>query len=245
VTAVRIVPLIFARLDSQRLPGKVVRPLLGGKSIIEELLVQLNRIASKVPGVANPVIATTSRVDDKPLVSLAHRKGVDVISGEILPLQRLQGVAAADSEAWLWRVNADSPLLLQALIARAAAELSDVGEHVQLITNLVERSFPYGVSLEMYRASMIAGINLAEATDEELEHITPVMQRLPPASIKAITAENLGLSNFNSAVRLTVDNEDDAVFFRSLWSDPYFQKTCPGSLERLDYAYRKRIADAT
>ena len=208
-------------------------------------MVQLNLIASKVPCVANPVIATTSRVDDKPIVSWAQREGVDVIGGEFLPLERLQGVAAADSEAWLWRVNADSPLILQALIGRAAAELSAGGEHVQLITNLVERSFPYGVSLEMYRASMIAGINLAEATDEELEHITPIMQRLPPASIRAITAENLGLLNFNSAVRLTVDNEEDAVFFSSLWNDPYFQKTCPGSLERIDYAYRKRMADAT
>jgi spore coat polysaccharide biosynthesis protein SpsF (cytidylyltransferase family) len=171
--------------------------------------------------------------------------GVDVLAGHLLPLMRLRDIAANHSQGWLWRLNADSPLILQPLIEKAAGELAVINDEVQVMTNLAERSFPYGVSLEMFRAGMIIQIDLEKASPEEGEHLTPLMQRLPPQSIRGIVASDLGLADFDSSVRLTIDDAADAAFFGSLWDDPDFQSTRPGSVERVEYAYRRRLSNAT
>lgn len=240
-----IIPVIFARLDSRRLPGKVLEPLLDGKCIIDELLVQLGLIAEQVPGVTEPVIATTARAVDEPLVHKARLEGITAIADHFAPLKRLRAIAAANPHCWLWRVNADSPLLLQPLIEYAAAQLPMMDDQVQVITNLVDRSFPYGVSLEMFRAAMINGIDPDEATEEQLEHITPVTQQLPPSAIHGMTAHDLGLSRFDPSIRLTIDDAADAGFFRALWADPDFQRTRPGSVERVNYAHNRRRSGET
>jgi spore coat polysaccharide biosynthesis protein SpsF len=239
--SVRIVPVIFARLDSQRLPGKVLKPLLNGKTIVEELVVQLRYVGKQVPSVAAPVIATTNRSVDEPIVSAASALDTTVSRGHLLPLIRLREISTIEPEDWLWRLNADSPLILQRLIERAAAEVPVLDDGVKIITNLVERSFPYGVSLEMFRADMIMGIEAKRATSGELEHLTPITQRLPPEGIRSIVADDLGLSPFDTRVRLTIDDAEDAAFFGSLWDDPWFQKTRTGSVERVEYAYQKRV----
>lgn len=241
----RIVPIIFARFDSQRLPGKVLKPLLGGKSIVEELLQQLDLFTRQVPHLVAPIIATTSRPVDRPILQLASEMGVDVQAGHLLPLIRLQDIAARHPRAWLWRLNADSPLLLQLLLERAAEEISLIRDESMVITNLVERSFPYGISLEMFRADMIAGISADQATPEESEHLTPIVKRLSPGSVNGIVADDLGLSRFDASVRLTIDDLEDAEFFRSLWDDTEFQGLRPGSLERVEYAYRRRRMNET
>jgi len=243
--SLRIIPVIFARFDSQRLPGKVLEPLLEGHCIIDELLDQLGKLSEQISGITEPVIATTCRPVDEPVVHKARLAGVTAIASHLLPLQRLRVIAAANPLCWLWRVNADSPLLLQPLIEHAAAQLSVAGEKVQVITNLVERSFPYGVSLEMFQAAMINAIPMDHATPDQLEHITPVMKQLPAELVCGVTASNLGLPWFDPAVKLTIDSATDAEFFRSLWNTPDFKRTRPGSLERVDYAYQRRLSGAT
>lgn len=240
-----IIPVIFARLDSRRLPGKVLEPLLGGQCVIDELLVQLGRMAEQVPCVIEPIIATTSRAVDEPLVHKARLAGVAAVTDHFAPLKRLSAIAAAHPQCWLWRVNADSPLLLQPLIEFAAAQLQGMDDQVHVITNLVDRSFPYGVSLEMFRAAMINAVNLDQATPEQLEHITPVTQQLPSRAVFGVTAGDLDLARFDPGVRLTIDDATDAGFFRALWTDPDFQRTRPGSVERVNYAYNRRRSGET
>lgn len=241
----RIIPVILARLDSRRLPGKVLKPLLGGKTIIEELLEQLSYVVEQIPSVTAPVIATTYRSVDEPIVRAASAQNTGVLMGHLLPLMRLREITTANPEDWIWRVNADSPLILSSLVERVAEEMLILDDGVQVITNLFERSFPYGVSLEMFRADMIMKIDVDRATSEELEHLTPIVRRLPPERICSIVANDLGLSPFDSSVRLTIDDDEDAAFFRSLWDDTMFQNTRPGSVERLEYTYQRRLLSAT
>lgn len=236
---------MLARLDSRRLPGKVLRPLLGEKTIIDALLGQLGSIVQRIPSVGAPVIATTDRLVDEPIVCAGSAWSVTVARGHLLPCLRLRDIACVHPEDWLWRLNADSPLILESLVEFAAKQLSTLDEGIQVITNLVERSFPYGVSLEMFRADMIMGIDAEAATSEELEHVTPIVQQLAPGRVRGIAANDLGLKPFDSRVRLTIDDAEDAEFFGLLWNDPAFQRTTPGSVERVEYAYRKRLANAT
>lgn len=239
-----IVPVILARTDSSRLPGKVLKPLLAGRSVIEELILQLKDIASDVPCIAAPIVATTDRPEDESVVREASALGVKVHTGHVMPLMRLHEIAMSNPHGWLWRINADSPLILSPLIKKAAEIISVVDDDVQVISNLVERSFPYGVSLELYRASLISGISPEQATPEELEHLTPLLQQLKPREVYSVVAGDLALSSFDPTVRLTIDEEEDALFFSSLWDDIRFMAAQPGSLERVDYAYRRRLSNA-
>lgn len=240
-----IVPVILARFDSRRLPGKVLKPLLGGKTIIEEILEQVKFIVAQIPIVAPPVVATTDRSVDEPIVCVASAQDATVSIGHLLPLIRLQEIAMVNPEDWLWRLNADSPFILQQLVEWVAEKLPGLDDEVQVITNLVERSFPYGVTLEIFRADMIMGIDAQRAIPEELEHLTPIVRRLPPEGVRSVVADDLGCPSFDSAVRLTIDDAEDAAFFRSLWEDPGFQQTRPGSMERVEYAYQRRLSNAT
>jgi len=242
--SLRIVPVIFARLDSRRLPGKVLEPLLGGKSIVEELLVQLRDLRQRRTQFASPIIATTDRAVDEPIVRTAAAMDVSVLQGDSLPLMRLGEVSRLYPQDWLWRLNADSPLLLLNLIEKAVEVLAR-NNGIEAVTNLAERSFPYGVSLEMFRAGVIRNIDTEKVSPQACEHISPVLKDIPQEKIQNIVADDLGLPRFAADVRLTIDNVEDAEFFSSLWDDPKFRRTRPGSVERVEYAYRKRLLNAT
>lgn len=239
-----VLPIIFARLDSRRLPGKVLEPVLGGRSIIEELLQQVRIMRATIPELGAPLVATTNRQVDLPIVQMVSARGVKVHTGHILPLQRVAGIAESNPQCWLWRLNADSPLLLSSLIARAVKLVSAGPSELKAVTNLFERTFPYGVSLEMFSAAMISQIDVEQATAEECEHLSPLVQRLQPSEVRGVVAGDLGLPRYDPSVRLTIDTEEDATFFSSLWDEPDFLRTGPGSRERIDYAYRRRLSNA-
>jgi spore coat polysaccharide biosynthesis protein SpsF len=242
--SVQIVPVVLARLDSSRLPGKVLAPLLSGTSIIEQLLEQVGCLAARRTVLAPPIVATTDRAVDAPIVRTAEGLGAAVARGSLWPLARLSSIARSYPSAWIWRLNADSPLLLFRLIERALEFVQEQGQHLKVVSNLEERTFPYGISLEFFRSDLLAGIDTGDMTAEEREHVTPLIRRLPAAARHGVCAEDLGLDRYDPGVRLTIDDRDDAAFFEHLWSDAAFVATAPGSVDRVEFAYRKRAAHA-
>ena len=240
-----ILPVILARNDSLRLPGKVSRPILGGKSIIEILHEQIALISTQLGNdvLIDPVIATTQRSCDNPIRELAKNLGVSVHNGHIMPLHRIKEIISDRSDVWVWRINADSPLLLSNLIDEASAHIRDDAEvKLKVITNLSPRSFPYGISLEMYLSDFINGLDLEKLDSNIVEHITPVQGFVAKEYICNIFNHGHSDLRFDSSVRLTIDNEDDVRFFTELWNDDAFGTLSPASYERVVYAYKKRMS---
>ena len=100
--------IIQARLSSTRLPGKVLRPFVGDKTILD---VQLETIKKCLPNHELVVATTTNPVDDA-LVAHSEERGVAVFRGsEQDVLQRFIDCAHQFGADKLIRVCSDNPFL--------------------------------------------------------------------------------------------------------------------------------------
>lgn len=236
----RILPVILARADSSRLPNKVMAAYLGGRSMLDCIVEQVQALGNEVAEVQEPVIATSLRSEDNAILDYGIANNVSVFRGSLFPMIRMSELAKDNVDTWLWRINADSPLILFPLIAHAVTTLKDKGDSIRVVTNLVNRTFPYGVSLEMYYSDWLCELLKLELLNEEKEHVTPILQRLPQPMIHGIETRDIGIDEFDSTVRLTIDNKNDADFFQSLWLQNNFSNTQVGSIARIKMAYGER-----
>ena len=100
-----IIGIVQARFSSQRLPGKVLLPLVGSKSVLETLLLRLRN--SSVPWwVATGELTANDR-----------NMGVDVHRGsEENVLSRFKDLVEITGARWVVRVTADNPFTSSEMI---------------------------------------------------------------------------------------------------------------------------------
>jgi spore coat polysaccharide biosynthesis protein SpsF len=198
--------IVLARLDSSRLPGKALR-VCAGLPLVEHAIVRARR-CQQLRGL---VLATTDRAVDDRLVEYARslsmpvfRGDVDDVAGRVLACSREHGAE------YLLRINGDSPFFDPELVDEAI-ELLDDGE-VDLVTNLIDRTFPYGIAVEILRTAALADAH-ACMTPAEREHVTQhFYKRLGDWRVRSIRSERPELSR----ARLVVDTEDDLAQFERL-----------------------------
>jgi spore coat polysaccharide biosynthesis protein SpsF len=130
------------------------------------------------------------------------------------PLDDVAGrmVAAADALGYhaFVRVNADSPLIDPALVARAVARYR-VGD-ADIVTNVhPERTCPKGQSVEVVRTDALRA-RLGELDDDEREHVTLGLYRRPGD----LRIASLACDPPTRDVALTIDDAADADAFDAL-----------------------------
>ena len=202
----RVGAVILARMTSSRLPGKPLRPI-GDSPLIGYVLARLRR----VEGLDAIVLATSSDPSDDELAAFAgengiglHRGPLDDVAGRVLAAARANGLDAVA------RVNGDSPWLDPGLLSEAVAAWRRGGADV--VTNLVERTWPYGVAAEVVSVDALARA-IEDAPAEEREHVTQALYLRPEGfSILALPAADPP----DPELRLTVDTEADLERFARL-----------------------------
>jgi len=195
----RIVPLIQARMSSRRLPGKILASL-GSTTLLGLILENL----AHCPEVEAPWIATSEHASDDPVARFAKSKGVACYRGSLndVALRLLRSAEAAGAAA-IVRVNGDSPLLDPALIGQAARLM--IAEPVDLVTNVLVRSFPKGQSVEIISRTALAKAVAAMTTPDEREHVTLHFYRHPERyRISSFAAESP-----RPELQLSVDDRAD------------------------------------
>jgi spore coat polysaccharide biosynthesis protein SpsF len=116
--------IVQARMGSTRLPGKVLMPFYGEKTILQIILSTMKKNKHGIP----VVLATSTSLVDEPLAAMAEAEGVTVFRGdESNVLVRFIDAASASGFNKIFRVCADNPFLDQ-----------------ELFTELVEASLPSG-----------------------------------------------------------------------------------------------------
>ena len=188
-------------MTSVRFPGKVLAPLCG-RPVIAHVLGQVQAV---VPA-QRIAVATSLEPSDDPLAGYVERLGISVFRGSLDDVvDRFQRCLLAYPCEWFFRVCADSPFLDATLAHRFLAESAAPG--VDLVTNIwPRRTFPHGQSLELVRSSTFAGLNSAELSPEEREHVTHVYYRYPQRfRIVSVAAADPSASD----LRLSVDVPED------------------------------------
>ena len=199
--------ILVCRMDSRRLPGKTLRPVLG-RPLLWYVLQRCRR-CPELEGAL--VVATTDRPIDDPIVRFCeehsakvYRGATDDVAGRVL--------GAARRERWdgFYRLNGDSPFIDSDLIRRAHRAME--AETLDLVTNVRPRSYPYGVSVELIRTETLDRIH-DRLGNENREHVTQYLYQ----NLDRFRYHNLSRSGRDlSDIRLTVDTEEDFETFRRM-----------------------------
>jgi spore coat polysaccharide biosynthesis protein SpsF len=202
-----IIGIILARIDSSRLPGKVMHsvqdtPLIG--YVIER--------AKAIPGLSNIVLATTNRSIDDPLATYAQAQNIAVYRGSTQNVAfRVLQCAKIHQCDYFVRLNGDSPFLDPELIGEGITYCFQ--KRVDMITNLVGRTYPYGVSVEIIRTATFEQTYYQLENQEEREHVTPYFYR----NLEQFAVHTLTLSPpYKGKERLVVDTFDDMKKFEQV-----------------------------
>ncbi len=204
--------MVQARMSSNRFPGKVLAPL-GGKPVIAHVL---SRICEAVPR-ERVVLVTSEDASDDPLATyvrtalelMVFRGSLDDVAG------RFQACLHALPCEWFVRICGDSPAIDPELLGWMLERVSD---DLDLLTNVAERTFPTGESIEIVRARTFLALGAGDLTPEEREHVTLGLYRHPERyRIRSVVAADPTLASR----RLVVDTlEDLRALERILSRDP-------------------------
>lgn len=213
--------IVVCRLDSQRLPAKVLR-LANGKPLLWyiisrcKLVTELNN---------NIIVATSNRRIDDPIAEYCKRENLKIFRGSAEDVSgRVLNCAQANKLKYFFRVNADSPFLEPSLLKHAWDII--LSSDYDFVTNLYPRSFPYGVSVELVKTDVFRTAYQQMTAQEHFEHVTLfIYQNISHFCYFNIIREGDNLSN----IRLTIDTEDDWRTFEPFitkagnrWDSPAF-----------------------
>lgn len=206
-----ILGVLQARCSSTRLPGKVLRPLLGTPMILREI--ERLRRCTRLDEL---VVATSVDPSDDPLVELLEGVGVLVRRGSLPDvLSRFLGVVDEFQPRTVVRLTADNPLTDPEVIDAIVDQHRRTG--AEYTSNAIVRTFPRGLDAEAVEAEALRRLDRLGPTVEEREHVTLGIYRRPAEfRLSAHTQEP-----DRSSLRWTVDLPEDFAFAEAVYTELY------------------------
>ncbi len=163
---------VQARMCSRRFPGKVLAPFRG-----EPIVLHVVRAAAGAVGAENVVVATSGEPSDDPLAAYLESKGVTYFRGPREDVfERFRLCARAHPCDWVLRLSADSPLLDPAELEAAVVAPAD---DVDVASTALSNGDTHGRNAELIRTSALIGLDPAELSEHDREHVTPFFYAHP------------------------------------------------------------------
>ena len=201
----RIGIILFARMSSSRLPGKMLRPL-GPTTLFERVVARARTLGSPL------VLATSSDRSDDPLDAAANRLEVPVFRGSLDDVlgRACDAARFAGFDAFA-RLCGDRPFLPLYDTRRGLALMDERlrrGEACDLVTNARPRPVPPGLTMEVIRTAALEHLRTHAPSPESREHVTTGL--LASGGGYAVTEIRSPLQDF-PPIPLAIDTEDDLV----------------------------------
>lgn len=178
----RIAAIIAARMESSRLPGKVLMPIKG-KPMLEHMIERIQHSSH----VNEIVIATTHLPSDQPLADLAEKLGIGCFRGSVDDvLGRLHAAADSVNPDLVVELLGDNPLVHSDLIddvidfyrsgdfdyaTSVTTEYPNAGPEVA--------KFPIGVRVQVYTPDVLSRCEDLARTSYNREHATTYIAEHP------------------------------------------------------------------
>ena len=203
--------ILQARTSSRRLPGKVLRTILGRPMIA--LQIERLRRSKRLTGL---VLATSTDASDDILADFAASMDVDVYRGALDDvLARFRGAlkSAGDPKTFL-RLTADCPLadpdVLDLCIEHHVAGDFDYTH------NSPDWTFPKGLDVEVVELSAFERVAEVAKEAYQREHVTPYFYQHPEQFRIGRVLRSPPLR-----YRWTVDTPEDFAFVTAVYEDLY------------------------
>lgn len=217
--------IVQARMNSSRMPGKVLMPL-SGKPVLWHVVERARRIS----GAGKVVVATSVEPTDDPIAEWCCGQNVDLYRG---PLENVlkRYVDCADQIAAdvVVRVTADCPLL----DPEVSNEVLEAFLRSQSDYCTLAQGYPDGLDTQVFGVSALRSAHQRADSAEEREHIGLYIERNPSMFSKSEAKIFSGLDQH----RWTLDYPRDYEFLQRIFGlffdeDPFFSSR--KVLERLD-----------
>lgn len=192
-------------MGSSRLPGKVLAPI-AGRPMLQFMLERLATL-----NLAHLVVATSVEARDDPVADVAATAGASVVRGsEHDVLDRFRAALAAYPAATVVRLTGDCPLIDPSVVAAAIALHHE--RDVDYTSNVLPRTFPKGLDVEVVRSDALLTAASEAVDPPEREHVTPFIYRRP----ERFRLANLWCPEDLGDERWTVDTVDDLEVLRNM-----------------------------
>jgi spore coat polysaccharide biosynthesis protein SpsF len=202
--------ILQARMNSERLPGKVMKPIMG--------VPMVGILAERLKKSCLPIIIATSinRENDE-LAEYAKTLDIPVFRGsETNVLERFYLAAKEADAKTIIRVTGDSPLLDGEFLRENVEEYWKINDERVYLTSGLSQSYPLGMSLEVFSSRLLEEAYKNADHPCEIEHVTPYMVQNKPGNINIISLKRRE-PKYN--YRLTVDTPEDFIFIKKLIED--------------------------
>ncbi|MRR12378.1 hypothetical protein EG835_07925 [bacterium] len=197
--------VIQARTSSTRLPGKVLLELPTGSGVpVLRRVIDRVREAESLDTV---IVATSVGAEDDPVAEIAAAAGVGCFRGQLDDvLGRYVGAVDANGLDRVVRITADCPCVDPDIIDAVVALQTATG--AELCTNVVPRSWPKGLDVEMATADVLRRLDAMARTGADREHVFTYMYQ---TAVGQFEIANLPAPEelFGPEVRVTLDTQAD------------------------------------
>ncbi len=202
----RIIIIVQARMGSERLPGKVLKEVLG-RPLLSYLLERLKFVSEAT----EIVVATTVLNGDDAIENLCQKEGVKVFRGSSEDVLERYYLAAKKSAAdVVVRITGDCPCTDPKIIGEVITFYTkNIADYV---SNTLERTFPIGMDVEVFSMKALERAYEMAKDPAEREHVTPYIYRNP----QFFSCLNVPSKNNYSNYRLTVDTSEDFELIRKI-----------------------------
>ena len=211
--------IIQARYSSKRLPGKVLKKILG-IAVLKRVVDQVK----KSKKISKVIIATSKNKTDKKIINFCKKNKIHCISGSLNNVfKRFYSIIIHENCKSFVRISADSPLLDPSLIDKAVTLFNK--KRYDIVTNVFPRTFPKGFSVEIVNSKLILDFLNKIKKKNHQEHLT---------SFFYDNYKNFKIKNFcneinSSNINLSIDTFTDFMRVKNII------KFCKNKNYSLDY----------
>lgn len=207
------VAIIEARMKSSRLPGKVLKPILG-RPMLEHLAERLKRCRC----LNNVIIATTDSDSDDPIEALAKRLGVGCFRGsEEDVLDRVLSAVREYQADVIVEITGDCPLVEAEKIDQMLQSYNHLD--YDFMANRLDGSYPPGLGLRIFKRETLERVDSMTRDSIDREHVTLYVWEHPELFTIYHFQNNLNPRYWD--IRLTVDNEEDFALIERIFEELY------------------------
>ena len=208
----RCIALITARVDSSRLPEKMLLPIRGRRVI--EHIIDRAKLITKADAI---VLATTDRPQDDVLVEIAKAEGIQHFRGSLEDkLDRWKGAAKMAEADYLLTVDADDLFFAPELCDAAAEQILREGvDFIESPEGLACGAFAYCFS----RKALDKVCEIKDSSNTEM-----MWTYFKDTGLFKCTKLIVHDKAYDAEVRLTLDYPEDLSFFERVFNELNIRK---------------------
>ena len=193
--------LIFARMNSKRFPGKVLKKIIFNKNLLEIIFLRLKKF-SKLTIV---VCTSLSKNDDK-IIKFCKKKKIKYFRGNLNNVfdRTVNCLKKYKFESFV-RVNADRPFVDYDEVNKMIRIFKK--RNVDIVTNQLSKKYPKGLSSEIARSQIFIDLEKKLLKKNDKEHIFNFFYRRKK-NYKILNLKNK-LYEKNYLKNLSIDKPND------------------------------------